>query len=159
MAGKLTPGEIDELLARDQAKWERLEEWLFDHDTETFTSQELAAALDVDHVEASLIIQGYLAAQRGPNANTLYVLKREGRTSAAVWSVGQRKADARVIGGTLFEDVAVKVTRAFRPDLDRLAARNPKAAKYCEQKIEAVMDGALKVLAASVDARYDDDKG
>ena len=51
----------------------------------------------------------------------------------------------------LWEDVSVKVHRAFKPDLDRLAARNPRAARYCEAKISAVIDGALKVLAASVD--------
>jgi hypothetical protein len=68
-----------------------------------------------------------------------------------VWSVGQRTADAHMIGGTLFEDVSVKVHRAFAPDMARLAERNPRAARYCKAKIDAVVDGALKVLAASVD--------
>lgn len=40
---------------------------------------------------------------------------------------------------------------AFAPDLKRLAQKNPKAAKYCEQKIEAVMNGALVVLKSAVD--------
>lgn len=136
-------------------RWERLEEWLFDHDLERFTVQELAASKDIATAHASLLIQAYLDAQRSSDASTLYVLKREGRTSAAVWSVGQRTADARIIGGTLFEDVSVKVKRAFAPDLRRLAERNPRAARFAEQKIEAVMDGALKVLAASVDGMLD----
>jgi len=141
---------------REATKWERLEEWIFDHDTETFTSRDVADALGVSSPEASQFIQAYLEAQRQDDSTTLYVLKREGRTTRAVWSVGQRVADARVIGGTLFEDVACKVHRAFEPDLRRLAERNPRAARYTERKLEAVVDGALKVLAASVD-RYDDD--
>lgn len=135
----------------NQARWERLEEWLFDHETEHFTSLDLADGLELRRQAASRYIQSYLTAQRRPNSTTLYVLKREGRTSRAEWSVGQRVADARVIGGTLFEDVSVKVKRAFGPDLEHLAALNPRAAKYAERKIEAVMDGALRVLQASVD--------
>jgi hypothetical protein len=137
------------------SRWEQLEEWLFDNDLERFNSRDLAASLGVTSKQASTLIRAYLAAQRGAKASTLYVLKREGRTSRAVWSVGQRTADARVIGGTLFEDVSVKVQRAFAPDLERLAARNPRAARYCEAKIEAVLDGALKVLAVSVDGMID----
>jgi hypothetical protein len=136
-------------------RWEKMEAWLFDNYEDrpgAFTSRELAAALDVDNQEASRMIQAYLDAQRRLNASTLYVLKREGRTSKAVWSIGQRTGDARVIGRTLFEDVDVKVKRAFSHDLDRLAQRNPRAAKYVEAKLQAVVDGALVVLAAAVDA-------
>jgi len=128
-----------------------LEEWIFDHDTEHFTAHDIADGLGVSAPEASLYIQAYLSAQRSQNSLTLYVLKREGRTTAAVWSVGQRVADARVIGGTLFEDVACKVHRAFEPDLKRLAHRNPRAARYAERKIVSVVDGALVTLAAAVD--------
>ena len=72
-------------------RWERLEEWLFDHEKERFTNRELAGDLEVSRFEASAIIQGYLDAQRSQNASTLFVLKREGRTKNAVWSVGQRQ--------------------------------------------------------------------
>jgi hypothetical protein len=136
-------------------RWEKMEAWLFDNYEDRpgqFSSRDLAASLDVDNQEASRMIQAYLDAQRRSNASTLYVLKREGRTTKAVWSIGQRTADARVIGRTLFEDVDVKVRRAFARDLDHLAERNPRAAKYVEAKLQAVVDGALVVLAAAVDA-------
>lgn len=140
---------------REMTVWEQLEAWIIDHDTEEFTNRDIADSLDLPTGVVSAMIRSYLAAQRRPNANTLYVLKREGRTSNAVWSVGQRTVDARTIGSTLFEDVGVKVRRAFAPDLKRLAERNPRAARYVEAKIEAVITGALAVLAAAVDA-YDE---
>ena len=136
-------------------RWEKMEAWLFDQYEDrpgTFTSKELATNLDVSNQEASRLIRSYLDAQRGGKASTLYVLKREGRTTNAVWSVGQRTVDARIIGHTLFEDVDAKIHRAFAPDLKRLAARNPRAARYVEAKLQAVVDGALVVLAAAVDA-------
>lgn len=138
-------------------KWEALETWIFDNKEASFTSTKLAAAWKISAVKATEAIQAYLDAQRRPNSNTLYVLKREGRTRSAQWSVGHRTVDARVIGGVLFEDVKVKVMRAFKPDMERLAAKNPRAARYCEQKIAAVVDGALVVLASAVDAIGDGD--
>lgn len=139
-----------------QTKWESVEAWIFDNDEQAFNVYDLADGMGVDSVAATDLIQSYLDAQRRPNSDTLYVLKREGRTRSAVWSVGQRTADAKVIGGVLFEDVAVKVNRAFAPDLQRLAAKNPRAAKFAEQKIAAVIDGALVVLASAVSA-YEDE--
>jgi len=141
----------------DQTRWERLEEWLFEHDAEPFTVYDLARGLEISVQEASGLIQAYLSAQRATNATTLYVLKREGRTRGATWSVGQRTADARAVGGTLFEDVQVKVLRAFAPDLERLSQRNPRAARYARAKIVAVTDGALAVLASAVDMYFPDD--
>jgi uncharacterized protein YcbX len=139
-------------------KWEALEAWIFDNDEKAFTARSLAASVRITTVQATVAIQAYLDAQRRENSNTLYVLKREGRTTASVWSVGHRTADAKVIGGTLFDDVAVKVRRAFKPDLERLAEKNPRAARYAEQKIAAVIDGALVVLASAVDAMIEDDE-
>jgi hypothetical protein len=135
--------------------WEELEAWIFDNGEEPFNCYDLAGSYGCSTEEATMLIQAYLDAQRRPNPDTLYVLKREGRTRTAVWSVGQRTADARVIGGVLFDDVAVKVKRAFAPDLKRLAEKNPRAARYAEQKIAAVVDGALIVLASAVDTMYD----
>lgn len=133
------------------SRWERLEEWLFDNDTKSFTVYELAEAFEITTSAASGLIQAYLYAQRLPDSTTLFVLKREGRTRAASWSVGQRVADARAIGQTLFDDVTVKVKRAYAPDLRRIAERNPRNARYAEAKIDAVMAGALTVLKAAVD--------
>jgi hypothetical protein len=128
-----------------------MEEWLFDHEIETFTSRQLAPDAGITRAEASRWIGAYLDAQRSPSAATLYVLKREGRTTSAIWSVGQRTTDARIINGTLFEDVKVKVRQAWEPDLRRLATKNPRAARYVEAKLGAVIDGALVVLAAALD--------
>lgn len=138
-------------------RWEALEAWIFDREEQPFIAAELAAAWRITSEKATETIQAYLDAQRRPNSNTLYVLKRVGRTRSAVWSVGHRTADAKIIGGVLFEDVAVKVKRAFKPDLHRLAAKNPRAARYAEQKIAAVIDGALVVLAGAVDTMIDED--
>jgi len=140
------------------SRWEKLEEWLIDHDDAPFTVYDLASSMGIYVHQASALIQAYLAAQRGPNANTLYVLKRVGRTKKAVWSIGQRTSDAHVICGTLFDDVHTKVHRAFEPDLDRLRDKNPRAARYVEAKLTAVMDGALAVLASALDAEYGDDE-
>jgi hypothetical protein len=148
----LSDDRIKELLAKQKTRWERMEEWLFDHEIHRFTVYDVAAGFGCPVHEATALVQAYLAAQRREQSGTLFVLKREGRTRSAVWSVGQRTVDARVIGGTLFEDVEVKVRRAFAPDMARLAAKNPRAAKYCEAKIDAVMNGALVVLKSAVDS-------
>lgn len=141
----------------DLTKWEALEAWIFNNEEEPFTARELATSTGISTEQATVAIQAYLDAQRREHSNTLYVLKRDGRTVASVWSIGHRTADAKAIGGTLFEDVAVKVRRAFKPDLERLAAKNPRAAKYAEQKIEAVVEGALVVLASAVDTIDEDE--
>jgi len=135
----------------DKPYWRQLEDWLLDNEIEHFTSRELAGALNVDPTTASMLIGAYLIAQRGTRSETLYVLKRQGRTSRAVWSVGHHIADVDLIGRTLRDDIAIKVMSAFRPDLDRIKAKNPRAARYCEAKIEAVMSGALAVLAVALD--------
>jgi len=134
-----------------RTKWEKLEEWLFDHGTQRFSSADVAHAFNCTGHEASLYIQAYLVAQRREDSSALYMLKREGRTSKALWSVGERKPDAHDLGVTLYEDVRVKVRGPFAKDLRQLAARNPRAARYVERKLEAVVEGALTVLAASLD--------
>lgn len=144
-------------------RWEQMEEWLFTYfDAEPrpsaqFTSIELSVSTGISRTEASRWIQAYLAAQRRSDSGTLYVLKREGRTGMARWSVGQRTADARVISHTLFDDVRTKVQRAWKPDLERLAERNPRAARYVEAKLAAIMDGALVMLGAALDDGGPDD--
>lgn len=145
-------------MSEHEFEWERLETWLFDHDTERFTVYDIAEGMDIPVPEASSLIQLYLSAQRALSSSTLYVLKREGRTKAAVWSVGVRTADSRIIGQTLFDDVMVRVKRAYQPDMLRLAAKNPRAARYAEAKIEAVTNGAMRVLAASLDAIFPEDE-
>lgn len=151
---------FEEMTEEDWAKvhtakrWEKMEAWLFDtyEDREgQFTNQELAQSLDVSNQEASRLIRAYVDAQRRANASTLYVLKREGRTASAMWSVGQRKMDVRIRNDQQFDDIVRSIERAYIPDLARYAARNPRLARYTWARVAAVLDGAMAVLAASLD--------
>ena len=132
--------------------WERVERWLSENHTfgGTFMNHELAEGLGVSPAEASALIQSHLDAQRSPTARTLYVLHRSGRTSAAVWRAGVRTADARAVSGQYFDDVKRKFLRAVEPDLKRIASVNPRAARQCEAIVEAVGDGAMKLLQIAV---------
>ena len=153
----LSDDEIRDIYERHNRKsrWEVLEEVLIDHDTDRFTVGEIAGWLELSNAEGSLYIQAYLDAQRRPNSNTLFVLKREGRTSNAIWSVGERAADMRILGDTLFADVTRKVNRAFEPDLAKLAARNPRLRKRAERKIARVVGNALGYLRDMLDELHD----
>lgn len=138
--------------------WRVFENWLVQHETEEFTCHDVAASIGCSVYEASGLINAYQSAQRGVRSKTRYVLKRRGRTRAAVWSVGQRTADARLIEDTTFQDIVVRVRRAMTTDLTRLAGLNPRAARKVELTLVAV-DSALKVLAVSLDSDYYDDDG
>jgi len=142
------------------ARWEMLEDWLFtniyERNQQRFDVYMVAEGMKITVQSATRMIQSYLRAQRKPESNTLFVLKREGRTRSAVWSLGTRTVDARMIGGTLFEDVETKIRRAFEPDMRRLAQRNKKAAKYVEASLGGVINGALAVLASAVE-RYSEE--
>lgn len=139
-------------------RWEKMEAWLFDYFNGVpkagawFTSTELSESAGIPRNEASRWVRAYVDAQRRSNANTLYVLKREGRTSLARWSVGERTADVRMINQTLYEDIHVKVHRAWKKDLERIAARNERAARFAEAKMTAIVDGALVMIASILDA-------
>jgi len=132
--------------------WEQLEEWIFEnHPTGgAFSNRELASRLGVSRRQASRLIRRYTDAQRRPRSRTLYVLHRNGRTSRAVWRFGIRTADMRGIGGQYFDDVQQKFHRAVEPDLRRIAALNPRAARQCEAIIEAVGDSAMRLLQVAV---------
>ena len=139
-----------------KTRWERLEEWLIDHEDAHFDAHQLAKSMRVPVGEASNLISGHLTAQRGKKSKTLFVLKRQGRTRNAVWSVGERTADAHLINQTLFTDIDVKIRKAFAPDLNALKARNPRAARRVELTLSAVVDGALAVMAAALNGVNDD---
>jgi len=142
-------------------RWERLEEYLFDHDKDgsDFTVYDYAEASEEEVPEASLDIQGYLVAQRRLRSRTLYVLRRQPgtRTKNARWAVGVRTKDASKIGRALYDDTKARVHRAFMPDLIRVRTLNPRAARRVELQIDAVIDGALKVLEVAVQGGGDDD--
>ena len=86
-----------------------------------------------------------------------YLEKRDGRTSSAVWNVGERTADARALSYQYFEDVQHRFVRAVAPDLRRIGARNPRARRKCEAIVAAVGDGAMRLLRAAVDGLEDED--
>jgi hypothetical protein len=143
----------------EQTRWEWLEDWLIDHEDETFTVHQLAASMGISTTTATWLIQGYLLAQRGKESHTLYVLKRQGRTRAAIWSSGLRRPDAQRLDTTLLDDIIVKVNRAWVHDARKLAEKNPKLAKRYERKVEAMMGGALVMLRTVLDDGLSDEGG
>jgi hypothetical protein len=134
--------------------WRTMEQYIDENLSigESFTSTQYAADQGITGARASKHIQGYLQAQRGERSRTRYVLKREPgtRTHSARWSVGERSADIRTAGITFSDDVKKKWMSAVEPDIRRIAAINPKAARRAENIIEATLDGAIKVLEAAV---------
>lgn len=134
-------------------KWEQLEQWLFDKHTfggGGFTNRDVVDGLSVTGAQATAMIRSYENAQRATRSRTLYVLHREGRTSRAIWKVGIRATDARAISHQFSSDVAQRWKRAVEPDLRQIGARNPDAAKRCEAIIDAVAEGALRLLRVAV---------
>lgn len=136
------------------ARWETVERFIDVHGllSDSFTSAEYAASEGVSGAVASIYIQAHLDAQRGPRSRTKYVLKRMAgtRTRNARWSVGERAKDVRGLGLAFSNDVKLKWMRAVEPDIRRIAAINPLAARRAEIIIDATLDGALKVLEAAV---------
>src|SRR5262245_28912709 len=118
-------------------RWEKTEGWFLkeierrgladDHWNFDFTSREMADSVGISYSEASWYIQSYLAAQRKPKSKTLFLLKREGRTSKAVWSVGERSEDVRLRLSSFTGDMVRTVERALDPDLMRIVEINPRA--------------------------------
>jgi hypothetical protein len=152
----LSKEEIQALYRNKAANWQILEAWIEATQPDWFTVYMLAEGLGIHPHTASGLIQSYLHAQRGPNSTTLHVLKRSGRTRAAVWSVGENMAGVRLVCHTGFEDIVVKLRRAISADLVRIAAVNPRVARYAEARIDSTMDGALKVVAAALDQAYEE---
>jgi hypothetical protein len=141
-------------------RWERLEEYLSERELVggEFTARKYAKDMEFDQVvEATWDIQAYLNAQRSAKSTTEYVLRRRTgtRTCNARWIVGTKSDDARGIGKGLHSDTRRRVQRAFRPDLERIKALNPRAAKLVSAQIDAVIDGALKILEVAAQGYQD----
>ena len=141
-------------------KWLTLEDWLVETmpDGGSFTHADVVSHFGVSGAEASRMVQSYLRAQRSEDSQTLYVLHRENRTAAAVWTAGVRTIDARQTSGQFFDDVAYRWIAAVTPDLRRIAAINPRAARKCRQIIRAVSEGAMTVLQVAVDGEIEGDE-
>jgi len=139
----------------DLPRWQRLEAWIEETEPTNFTAHELAAAFGVSPREASRMIQSYLTAQRGRRSETIYTLKRAGRTKRAVWSVGQTTADARTLGRVLFDDFLTTMKRAYAPDMERIREVNPRAARFIVAKMET-MDAAVQLLGSALDSQIEE---
>lgn len=144
-------------------RWERLELYLFDHDKQgtEFTTYEYVKATGLPSLsDGSLDVQGYLAAQRGKESRTLFVLHRVPgtRTSNTRWAVGVKSKDARDIGKALVDDTKRRVHRAFMPDLVRLKVKNPKAARLVEAQLDAVVEHAVHILAVAAEGMQSDEE-
>lgn len=117
---------------------------------EVGSNGQLASALGITNVEASTLIQNYLYVQRKQDSETKYVIYRMGRTRGAVWYCGTRSRDLKRRGNQFKDDIKANVARAFAPDLAQISALNPALAHRCEGIIEAVTEGALRVLEVAV---------
>lgn len=113
----------------------------------TFTAYSLSDRLGITPTEASEWTQRYLTAQRGQKSRTKYILTRQGRTSAAVWTVGRRVQDARVITAQFASDMKRRITRAVEPDLARIGQVNPQARRQIESGLSPIVDSLVGVVA------------
>lgn len=130
------------------ARWERLDEFLVLSGLGWFNSIALAQDLGVSRREASKLIQSYLDEQRR-SGRTTYVLYRKGRTTGAVWHVGDRVADARALSRQWYDDVRLRVEKALEPDLIRIGISNPRAVQVTTAIANAV-EANLQLLAAGI---------
>lgn len=140
-------------------RWQRLEAYLVAHHNvgSAFTVYDYAAAEDLASYDASQDIRSYLDAQRRPNRRTAFVLYRAvGRTSAAIWRVGERAKDVRSVSDMLFDDTATKLSRALFPDLVAMAETNPRMRSKVEAITESTMHGAMVVLRNALRGIEDD---
>jgi hypothetical protein len=138
-------------------QWEQLETYLFDCDVlgRTFRSTDIADDLGVSRAKASRLIKSYLSAQTSPKASTLFVLTRTGRTTQAVWHVGERAADARKLGAQHADDVRRRFERFVEPTLQVIAEHNPRAlpaAQAVAKGIEASTEMLVAILGGDHDA-------
>lgn len=150
MAG-LSKQQIAALLNSQRSEWEVMEALLvemFGKQPGRFSAETFAAKVGLSTYRASKLIQAYKWAQRNPKLSTLYVLRREGRTRAAVWFVDLRAATTRAIHQTLFEDVVVKFDGA-KADLAACARLAPSLAPMASA-ISQTVDAHLALMAASV---------
>jgi hypothetical protein len=152
-------------------RWERLETFLndkFDNGGH-FTQAEYVHATGLPGREATADIRAYLEEQRKPNdpetgwprSRALFLIHRQPdtRTSLAVWNVTAKHyaADALLIGQQFLSDTKCRFELAVKPDLDRIAAKNPRAAKRVRRQIGAIAEGALVMLDAAVQGALDED--
>ena len=133
-------------------RWEMFEDFLtqcVNSGQTVFNHQAVVVEFGLTGRHASELIANYLDAQRRPNATTLYVLHRTGRTTNTIWHIGARTADARGMTVQAVDDMHQRVARALEPDLARMGILNPHATRVTTA-IVAVIEANLQLLAASL---------
>jgi hypothetical protein len=115
-----------------------------------FTVYDVAGMLEIPTRTATGLIQAYQQEQWRPDSETAFVIKRQGRTRAAVWSAGVRKKDVKQVNLTFYEDMTVKARRAFQPTLERIAVLNPRQAEEVTKTIDGTLEGAFRVMRAAL---------
>jgi len=147
----LSQAKIKELLANNRSRWEVLEDWLLETEPEKFTNAQLSKSLKLPSAAATRMIRAYLDVQRRENSETLYVLKRQGKTRWTIWVVHNRKGQD-LLDEQLFDDLKTRVMDAYVPDTRRLAELEPRLRRRCERRI----DWAINTLIGSVRVIVDD---
>jgi hypothetical protein len=111
-------------------RWERLEEFLFSADdsgTKVFTNRDVADAFGMAPRSATELIKAYQQAMVRPDLDTLFAIRREGRTVGTVWHIGHSTKDARALLGQFTDDVENRVTTVIAPMVQHITTLNPKA--------------------------------
>lgn len=137
--------------------WEEFEEYLFDHDAagSLFNNRQLAEDWGISGSEASRYIQSYLGAQVRKDANTLYVLHREGgRTTNAMWKVGVRSRDAHKLGKQTVNDFRCRLRRFVEPTLASMGQHNPRAVPAAEATLKG-LEAGLELLLSIIGDEQD----
>jgi phosphoribosyl-AMP cyclohydrolase len=116
---------------------------------QAFNTADIVQTLGVTSHEATCLIQAYLVAQRAINSSTLYVLHRQGRTRAAVWTVGVRSRDVKELTRQCMDDITIKVMDALAPDLRRMGVLNPRVAQTTAAMVQ-VFIANVNLLATQV---------
>ncbi len=114
----------------------------------SFSAVSIAQEYGIDGKDASEWIQRYLSAQRSPKSQTKYMLHRQARTTAAVWTIGARTKDARDRLGQFGDDIITTLRRAVRPDIHRLAEVNPRAARVVGAALDPLLDSVGQTVKA-----------
>jgi hypothetical protein len=142
-------------------RWEELESWMSGREllSPTFTSVEYADATGLSRKDASRNIQAYLWAQRRPDVQTAYIIKRVPgtRTSAAIWKIGTTARDQRMLGDGFANDARNRFKTAVTADLRAMAVINPRTERRARLIIDGVMDGAMVVLESALKGITDED--
>ena len=110
--------------------WEQMEDYLFRLDLagrKSFVNAEVATALDLTPKEASYLTREYQRAQLSPRCDTLFVIKRTGRTRNARWHVGHKVADLTMTRRQFSDDTELRVHEHLLPLIDLIADKNPQA--------------------------------